>query len=101
MSDKELVKRLHKQVERLIADHTRLMGECRELVAERDKLLADKRRMEERMRSQEARLRSMELSVGMCSSSGDVARARARINSLLREVDWCIAKMTQEQNNND
>ena len=49
MAEKEIVKRLREQVERLIADHTRMMGECRQLVAERDKLLADNRHLTEKV----------------------------------------------------
>ncbi len=101
MAEKEIVKRLREQVERLIADHTRMMGECRQLVAERDKLLADNRHLTEKVREQETRIRGMELTAGMCSSAGSVERARARVNSLLREVDKCIAQMTREQQDND
>ncbi len=101
MADKEIVKRLQEQVERLIADHSRIMGECRKLVAERDKVIAEKRRLEERVREQESRIRGLELTAGMRSSAGSVERARARVNSLLREVDKCIAQMTREQQDND
>jgi len=101
MAQKEIVIRLQEQVERLIADHMRIQSECRKLVSERDKLLAEKRRLEEKVREQDTRLKSMELTEGMRSSAGSVERARARVNSLLREVDRCIAIMTQEQQDNN
>ncbi len=101
MAEKDIVKRLHEQVDRLIADHIRIGKECRTLIAERDKLQQQVRRLEERLREQENRIRSMELTDGLRSSAGSVERARARVNSLLREVDKCIAIMTQEKQDNN
>lgn len=99
MSQKDIVKRLHDQVERLIADHERIAKECRELVKQRDKLLGEKHRLEERLREQDARIKSLELVGVMRGDDGNVERARARVNSLLREVDRCIAAIKNEQEN--
>lgn len=97
MAEKDVIKRLSAEVERLIADHERIAAECRALVKERDKLQGEKHRLEERLREQDTRLKSLELIDGMRGSSGNVERARMRVNSLLREVDRCIAIMTKEQ----
>ena len=97
MAEKDIIKRLSAEVERLIADHQRIAAECRALVKERDRLQGEKHRLEEKLREQDKRLRSMELTEGMRGSSGNVERARMRVNSLLREVDRCIAIMTKEQ----
>ena len=99
MSQKEVVKRLHDEVERLIADHERIAKECRELVKQRDKLLGEKHRLEERLREQDTRIKSLELVGVMRGDDGNVERARARVNSLLREVDRCIAAIKNEQEN--
>ena len=99
MSQKEIVKRLHDEVERLIADHERIAKECRELVKQRDKLLGEKHRLEERLREQDTRIKSLELVGVMRGDDGNVERARARVNSLLREVDKCIAAIKNEQEN--
>ena len=99
MSQKEIVKRLHDEVERLIADHERIAKECRELVKQRDKLLGEKHRLEERLREQDTRIKSLELVGVMRGDVGNVERARARVNSLLREVDRCIAAIKNEQEN--
>ena len=99
MSQKEIVKRLHDEVERLIADHERIAKECRELVKQRDKLLGEKHRLEERLREQDTRIKSLELVSVMRGDDGNVERARARVNSLLREVDRCIAAIKNEQEN--
>lgn len=99
MSPKEIVKRLHDEVERLIADHERIAKECRELVKQRDKLLGEKHRLEERLREQDTRIKSLELVGVMRGDDGNVERARARVNSLLREVDRCIAAIKNEQEN--
>ena len=97
MAEKDVIKRLSAEVERLIADHERIAAECRALQKERDRLQGEKHRLEERVREQETRLKSLELSEGMRGSSGNVERARMRVNSLLREVDRCIAIMTKER----
>ncbi|MBO5901841.1 MAG: hypothetical protein J6Q36_05455 [Alistipes sp.] len=99
MSQKDIVKRLHDQVERLIADHERIAKECRELVKQRDKLLGEKHRLEERLREQDTRIKSLELVGVMRGDDGNVERARARVNNLLREVDRCIAAIKNEQEN--
>ena len=99
MSQKDIVKRLHDQVERLIADHERIAKECRELVKQRDKLLGEKHRLEERLREQDTRIKSLELVGVMRGDDGNVERARARVNSLLREVERCIAAIKNEQEN--
>ena len=87
------------EVERLIADHERVSRQCRELTKERDKLLGQKHRLEERVREQETRIKSLELAEVMRGGDGNVERAKARVNSLLREVDRCIALIKQEQDN--
>ena len=98
MARKEIVIQLQRQVERLIADHERVSAECRELVAERDMLLRDKRRLEERCRELDARIKSVELGEALSGvSGGNVEKARALINALLREVDRCIAAVKHDQ----
>lgn len=99
MADKEIIKRLRSEVERLIDDHRRVAAECQKLTKERDKLLGDKRRLEEEVRNLDARLKSAELSGVMRGADGNVERARQRVNSLLREVDRCIAAIKHEQEN--
>ena len=88
------------QVERLIADHQRIAAECRELTQERDRLQQDKRRLEERVREMDARIKSLELTDVMLGAGGNVERARARVNNLLREVERCIAAVKHEQGEN-
>lgn len=97
MADKDIIKRLRDQVERLISDHSHIAEECRQLTQERDKLQGDKRRLEERVRELDSRLKSVELSAAMRGDDGNVERAKQRVNSLLREVDRCIAAVMQEQ----
>lgn len=99
MAEKDIIKRLRMQVERLIADHERISEECRALVAERDEVLAKKRRLEEKIREQEERIKSLELAGVMRGSADSTRRARARVNSLLREIDRCIAIVSSEQGN--
>ena len=99
MAEKDIIKLLRGEVERLIADHERVSRECRELTKERDKLLGEKHRLEERVREQDTRIKSLELAEVLRGGDGNVERAKARVNSLLREVDKCIALIKQEQDN--
>lgn len=97
MAEKDIVKRLSSEVERLIADHERISQRCRELMAERDKLQRDKRGLEERVRELDTQLKSADLTKAMTGApGGDVERAKQRINSLLREVDRCIAALKHQ-----
>jgi hypothetical protein len=99
MAEKDIVKLLRAEVERLIADHERVSRQCRDLTKERDNLLGQKHRLEERVREQDTRIKSLELAEVMRGGDGNVERAKARVNSLLREVDRCIAMIKQEQEN--
>ena len=99
MAEKDIVKLLRAEVERLIADHERVSRQCRDLTKERDNLLGQKHRLEERVREQDTRIKSLELADVMRGGDGNVERAKARVNSLLREVDRCIALIKQEQDN--
>ena len=97
MAEKDIVKRLSSEVERRIADHERISQRCRELMAERDKLQRDKRGLEERVRELDTQLKSADLTKAMTGAQGgDVERAKQRINSLLREVDRCIAALKHQ-----
>lgn len=97
MADKEIVARLTAQVERLIEDHRRISADCRSLVAQRDELAARNRELQTRLRECDARIRNMELGRGLSGKDGDRERARARVNSLLREVDKCIAMLDKAE----
>ena len=98
MAEKDIVKRLSDAVERLIADHERVSETCRQLTEERDRLLRDKRELEERVRVLDKRLKSVNISSAMAQTTGgDVERARQRINSLLRELDRCIAALKHQE----
>ncbi len=97
MAQKDIVKRLSNEVERLIADHARISEMCRQLTQEREALRAEQHRLKERIREQEQTIKRFELAGAMRGDDGNVERARARVNSLLREVDQCIAAIKHEQ----
>jgi hypothetical protein len=99
MAEKDIVKLLRAEVERLIADHERVSRQCRDLTKERDNLLGQKHRLEERVREQDTRIKSLELAEVMRGGDGNVERAKARVNNLLREVDRCFALIKREQDN--
>ena len=97
MAEKEIILRLRDEVERLIADHERISQMCRQLTQEREALRAEQHRLKERIHEQEQTIKRFELANAMRGDDGNVERARARVNSLLREVDRCIAAIKHEQ----
>ena len=97
MAHKDIVKRLANEFERLIADHERISEKCRKLTHEREALLAEQHRLKERIHEHEQTIKRFELADAMRGDDGNVERARARVNSLLREVDRCIAAIKHEQ----
>jgi predicted nucleic acid-binding Zn-ribbon protein len=97
MAQTDIVKRLANEVERLIANHEQLMEKCRKLEQEREALTKERYRLQERIREQEEIIKHHELAGAMRGGDDNVERARARVNSLLREVDRCIAAIKHEQ----
>ncbi len=63
----------------------------RELTAERDALKIANRAQEERIRALDAEVAGMQLAEGLSGGGRNRAKARARVNRLMREVDRCIA----------
>lgn len=101
MLEKKIVQRLTMQVDKLIAGLDAKSEQCRSLIDERDRLQGENHRLQREVRDLKTRIRNLELANGLQGDSEAVEGARARINLLLREVDRCIAILTQEQENKD
>lgn len=78
-------------VEKLIGQHGLLRQECARLTRECTQLRAERRELQEKVRALENELSLRQLGDGLAGGNGDKAKARARINRLMREVDKCIA----------
>lgn len=95
MADKSVIANIEARVRQLIDDHKRLSALCAELTAERDALRVEKRSLEERIKVLDAEVARMQLAEGLAGAGPNRAKARARVNRLMREVDKCIALLGQ------
>ncbi|MBR4994652.1 MAG: hypothetical protein IKY82_01180 [Alistipes sp.] len=99
MACKSIIKHIEAQAQRIIAQYENLEEQCRQLREERDSLRAELRQQEEQLRQAKAEVQRLRLAEGLSGNNTDKAKSRARINLLLREVDKCIALLTNAQQN--
>ena len=97
MADKSVIANIEARIGALIEDHRRLSELCRELTAERDALKIANRAQEERIRALDAEVGRMQLAEGLSGGGRNRAKARARVNRLMREVDRCIALLEKPE----
>lgn len=97
MADKSVIANIEARIGALIEDHRRLSVLCRELTAERDALKIANRAQEERIRALDAEVGRMQLAEGLSGGGRNRAKARARVNRLMREVDRCIALLEKPE----
>lgn len=97
MADKSVIANIEARIGALIEDHSRLSALCRELTAERDALKIANRAQEERIRALDAEVGRMQLAEGLSGGGRNRAKARARVNRLMREVDRCIALLEKPE----
>ncbi len=97
MADKSVIANIEARIGALIEDHRRLSTLCRELTAERDALKIANRAQEERIRALDAEVGRMQLAEGLSGGGRNRAKARARVNRLMREVDRCIALLEKPE----
>lgn len=97
MADKSVIANIEARIGALIEDHRRLSALCRKLTAERDALKIANRAQEERIRALDAEVGRMQLAEGLSGGGRNRAKARARVNRLMREVDRCIALLEKPE----
>lgn len=97
MADKSVIANIEARIGALIEDHRRLSALCRELTVERDALKIANRAQEERIRALDAEVGRMQLAEGLSGGGRNRAKARARVNRLMREVDRCIALLEKPE----
>ena len=97
MAEKGVIMNIAAQVDRLVGEHAALAKSCSELTAQRDSLRDENKMLKMQIRDLQQQLSRMQLSDGLSGGGADKERARARINRLLREVDRCIALLTENR----
>ena len=99
MACKSIIKHIEAQAERIISQYEKLEADCEQLRIERDALRVELREQQEQLRDLRAEVRRLRLAESLSGNVTDKTKSRARINLLVREVDKCIALLTQAEEN--
>jgi multidrug resistance efflux pump len=94
MTSKDIIATLTADVERLIKLHEGAMAEVAALREKSNEQNATIRSLQEQLRSTKAEVEKAALHAAIAGSVSNKAAARAHINRLLREVDKCIAMVS-------
>ena len=97
MASKSIITHIQAQAARLIEQHEKLRAEYALLLQQRDALRAEARQREAQIRELKAEVERLRLAESLSGNTSDSTKSRARINRLLREVDKCIALLTNVQ----
>lgn len=97
MACKSIITHIEAQAERVIAQHEALESAFAQLQSERDALQRELRAQAEEIQQLKAYIKKLELTEGLTGETTDKAKAKARINLLLREVDKCIALVNKAE----
>lgn len=97
MAQKETINKLAEQVRLLIEEHRRKSEQCDRLAAECQGLKEENRSLQERVKQLDSEVATLQLGEGLAGNNRNTAKARARVNRLMREVDNCIALVKQQQ----
>ena len=94
MTDKNIIATLTADVERLMALHESAMKEVATLREKSSEQNATIRTLQEQLREAKNETEKASLHAAIAGSVSNKAAARAHINRLLREVDKCIAMVS-------
>ena len=95
MAQKEVIEKLAEQVKILIEEHRQKSEQCDRLAAECRNLKEENRSLQERVKQLDSEVATLQLGEGLAGDDRNTAKARARVNRLMREVDNCIAIVKQ------
>ena len=94
MSNKDIIATLTADVERLMQLHKSAMAEVAALREKSSEQNATIRTLQEQLRGAKAEAEKAAVHAAIAGSVSNKAAARAHINRLLREVDKCIAMVS-------
>ena len=94
MTSKEIIATLTANVERLMKLHEGAMNEVAALREKSSEQSATIRSLQEQLRTAKAEAEKASLHAAIAGSVSNKAAARSHINRLLREVDKCIAMVS-------
>lgn len=91
MAGKEIIDTLYADVHRLMELHSEAVKQAEELRATNARQAAKIRSLQEQAKRDKEELARLEMAAALNGSGRDKSAARAQVNRLLREVDKCIA----------
>ena len=94
MTSKEIIATLTADVERLMKLHNSAMEEVVSLREKSSEQSATIRSLQEQLRTAKSEIEKASLHAAIAGSVSNKAAARSHINRLLREVDKCIAMVS-------
>ena len=94
MASKDIIKALTDDVERLMKLHDSAMEEVATLRRQSNEQNAKIRTLQEQLRDAKAEFDKASLHAAIAGSVSNKAAARSHINRLLREIDKCIAMVS-------
>ncbi len=94
MTSKEIIATLAADIERLMTLHNGAMAEIAALREKSSEQSAKIRSLQEQLREAKAESEKASLHAAIAGSVSNKAAARSHINRLLREVDKCIAMVS-------
>ncbi|MCR9153468.1 MAG: hypothetical protein ACPGVV_09870 [Croceimicrobium sp.] len=89
------IRDLENLVHRMISDHIVLQKENEQLKAERSSLEANLQSRSEDFQKLELQLERMRLARGLAGDPEEAKAAKAKLGSLMREIDRCIAMLNE------
>lgn len=95
MDNKTIIEELKAKVELLIADNMLLKKELAKANTDRDRAISQRRNSEVTISTLEKRVKVLEIKGSLIGNKADNRAARLRINTLIKEIDSCIALMNK------
>lgn len=89
------LKKLGNLIDTLVAAQQELKNERRELQQELSKYKLELGQREQELQKVKHELKQAHLARGLTAQDGDAAQAKAKLSSLMREIDRCIALLNE------
>lgn len=96
MTNKEIIDALTADVHKLMQQHAETAEQLRKALETNAKQAQKIRSLQEEAKANKEEMARLRLGSALEKGSGDKSAARAQVNRLLREVDKCIALISNE-----
>jgi len=91
----ELIKGLHNNIQRLKTLYDKKKEACSLLNEEKNNLSKRLQAKEVEIQSLEVKLNTLKMAKTLSGNNGDMLEAKVKVNSMVREIDKCIALLNR------